>query len=118
MADKHTDPVSAKQRKAQARIAESLAQIGFALPGSVAVRNYRCGKTNCACHSDPPRLHGPSIQWTRKINAKTVNRALTDEQWRDYQEWFDNARKIRALVAELERLSLEIFEGDHRWPQK
>ena len=118
MVKKVTDPIGAKQRRAQARIAEALGQIGFALPGSVTVRNYRCGKANCGCHADPPRLHGPSIQWTRKINGTTVNRRLNEEQWRAYQAWFDNARRIRALVSKLERLSLEIFKEDDRWPQR
>lgn len=118
LTDKPDDQIGAQRRNAQARIADALSQIGFALPGSVAVRNYRCGKINCACHAEPPRLHGPSIQWTRKINAKTVNRTLSEEQWQEYQNWFANARKLRELVAELEHLSLEIFEQDHRWPRK
>ncbi len=109
------DPIGKRRRNAEARIAGALGQIGFALPGSVSVRHYRCGKTNCACHAEPPRLHGPSIQWTRKINAKTVNRRLSKEQWQDYKEWFDNAAKLRSLAAELERLSLEVFEADPRW---
>lgn len=118
MGSKPKGPIGAKRRKTQARIADELGKIGFALPGSVMVRNYRCGKANCACHSDPPRLHGPSIQWTRKLDAKTVNRRLTEDQWRDYEAWFDNARRLRALVGELERLSLEIFEEDDRWPRR
>jgi len=118
MDGKSEDPIGAKQRKTQHRIAGELGKIGFALPGSVMVRNYRCGKANCACHSDPPRLHGPYIQWTRKVDAKTVNRRLTEDQWRDYKAWFDNARRLRALVGELEGLSLEIFEEDDRWPRR
>ncbi|HTX00754.1 MAG TPA: DUF6788 family protein, partial [Acidimicrobiales bacterium] len=82
-----------------------------------SVRSYRCGKANCACHAEPPRLHVPSIQWTRKINGTTVNRRLSAEQWESYQAWFDNARRLRALLAELERLSLDIFERDERWSQ-
>ena len=104
--------------RAQARIARELAEIGFALPGSVSVRHYRCGKANCACHADSPRLHGPSIQWTRKINNKTVNRVLSEALWADYRPWFEAARRLRALVAELEALSLEIFEEDERWNQR
>jgi len=118
MARRPKDPVGARRRAAQARIATALAEIGFALPGSVAVRNYRCGKANCACHADPPRLHGPSVQWTRKIDGKTVNKVLSAEQWEDYESWFDNARRLRALTAEIERLSLEIFEEDDRWPKR
>lgn len=111
------DPIGRRRRAAQARIAAALAQIDFALPGSVSVRNYRCGKNNCACHGDPPRLHGPSIQWTRKINNRTVNRRLSAEQWQDYKQWFDNAAKLRSLAAELERVSLEVLEADPRWPK-
>ena len=39
-------PVGARRRTAQARILSALAEVVFALPGSFAVRNYRCGKTN------------------------------------------------------------------------
>lgn len=116
MAGRSTNRVNAERRAAERRIARALGQVGFALPGSVSVRHYRCGKTNCACHADPPRLHGPSIQWTRKINARTVNRVLTAEQWEDYRPWFEAARTLRALVTELEALSLEILEQDERWP--
>jgi hypothetical protein len=39
---------------------------------------------------------------------------LTDDQARDYQEWFDNAKTLRALTGELEALSLAIVEEDPR----
>jgi hypothetical protein len=32
------------------------------LPGSLVVRSLRCGRQNCACHAEPPRLHGPYVQ--------------------------------------------------------
>ena len=72
------------------------------LPGTLTERMTRCGHPGCRCHADPPRLHGPYHQWTRKIAGKTVTRILTDDQLADYQPWFDNQRRLRALVAELE----------------
>jgi hypothetical protein len=33
----------------------------------------------------------------------------------DYQAWFDNQRRLRALIAELEILSQEIADADRRW---
>lgn len=111
-------PPTAAQRRAQRRIAGQLAELGFVLPGSVTTRLARCGKTNCRCHADPPALHGPYISWTRKVNNKTVTRVLTDEQLRDYQPWFDNARRLKDLSAELEALSLEAVEDDPRWTRK
>ncbi len=106
------DPIGKRRRTRQARIAADLGQTGFALPGTVLVRTMTCGKNNCGCHADPPRLHGPYIQWTRKVNQKTVTRNLTDEQWQRYEEWFKNAKRLRELLADLETLSMEIFEQD------
>jgi hypothetical protein len=100
------------QRAQAARIAAELAALGFALPGTLADRMTRCGRANCRCHADPPRLHGPYHQWTRKKNGKTATRILTDDQAADYQPWFDNHRRLRELIAELEELSLAIAEAD------
>lgn len=112
MARQRTDRIGARRRAKQARIAAELGQAGFALPGTVLVRTFACGKQNCRCHADPPRLHGPYIQWTRKIDQKTVTRNLTKEQWDRYREWFDNAKRLRQLISDLEALSMEIFEND------
>ncbi len=102
--------VTAKRQAKQRRLAAELGEIGFALPGSLTVKAYRCGKQNCRCHADPPRLHGPYAFWTRKVNNKTVTRMLNDEELADYQPMFDNARKIRDLVSQLHELSLELVE--------
>jgi hypothetical protein len=105
---------SPDQRAARDRIAAELAAAGFALPGTLTVRSYACGKQACRCHGDPPRLHGPYAEWTRKIGGKTVTRRLTPRQLADYQPLFDNAKKIRALLGELQDLTLQIIETDGR----
>jgi uncharacterized protein DUF6788 len=107
---------SPAQRAARDRIAAELAQAGFALPGTLTIRAYACGKPNCRCHADPPRLHGPYAEWTRKIGGKTVTRRLTDTELAAYQPLFDNARKLRALLAEIQDLTLEIVEGNSQEP--
>ena len=83
---------------------------GFILPGTLTERMTRCGYANCRCHADPPQLHGPYHQWTRKIDGKTVTRILSDDQLADYQPWFDNQRRLRDLITELETLSQEIAD--------
>jgi len=103
--------VSPAQQAARGKIAAQLAAAGFALPGTLTVRAYACGKQNCRCHADPPRLHGPYAEWTRKIGGKTVTRRLTPAELADWQPLFDNAKKIRALLAELQDLTLEIIES-------
>ena len=111
-------PTPAQQARAEAIAAEitaRLAGLAFALPGTLADRMTRRGHPGCRCRADPPRLHGPYRQWTRKKNGKTATKILTDDQAADYAPWFDNHRRIRDLLAELEALSLEIAEADPRW---
>ena len=103
--------VSPAQQAARDKIAAQLAAAGFALPGTLTIRAYACGKRNCRCHADPPRLHGPYAEWTRKIGGKTVTRRLTPGELTAWQPLFDNAKKIRALLAELQDLTLEIIEA-------
>ncbi|MGH2868559.1 MAG: DUF6788 family protein [Solirubrobacteraceae bacterium] len=91
-------------------LAEELASIDGLLPGSVTLRNMRCGKQGCACKADPPTLHGPYIQWTRTLNGKTVTRYLSGDQLARYQGWFDNARRLKEIVAKLEIASLHAVE--------
>jgi len=107
----NVSPTPAQQAQA-ARIAAELAALGFALPGTLADRMTRCGHPNCRCHADPPQLHGPYHQWTRKKNGRTATRILTDDQLDDYGPWFDSRRRLRELITELEDLSLAIAEAD------
>ena len=58
--------------------------------------------------ADPPQLRRPLLPVNRKINGKTHTTLLTAEQMDRYRPWFDNAKKIRSLTANLEALCLEI----------
>ena len=105
-------PPFAATRKA---LADALTEIDGLLPGSVVVRHMRCGKRVCACKADPPALHGPYIQWTRTVQGKTVTKLLSEEQLRRYQPWFDNARRLKDLVAKLEIASLQAAATAEGW---
>lgn len=102
-------------RATQARIAKELSELGFALPGSIEVRSTRCGKANCRCKADPTQRHGPYIVWTRKVDQKTVTRVLNADQLEDYRPLLDNAKRLRELVTELQRLTLDVVDRDDRW---
>jgi len=107
------EPTKRQQAKLE-QITAELAALGPCLPGSVVVRTGRCGKAACSCHHDPPRLHGPFRSWTRKVAGKTVTRLLSEDQLAAYQSLFDNHRRLKTLVHELEELSLAIIERDRR----
>ena len=101
--------------RAQRRLADQLGQIDWALPGNVTTRMMRCGKPACRCRHDPPKLHGPYIQWTRTVEGKTVTKLLTPDQLDRYQPWFENARRLRQLAAELETLTIQAIQQAEGW---
>lgn len=101
---------SQSQKRSQERIAACLGEIGFVLPGSLVRRMTACGKPGCRCQANPPVLHGPYLSWTRAVGGKTVTRKITEDQQERYQDWFDNARRLRSLVSELESLSVRAIE--------
>jgi hypothetical protein len=112
-----TEPPAALEHQAQKLLAE-IAKLGFVLPGTLTARHTRCSSPGCRCHANPPQLHGPYHSWTRKIAGKTVTRTLTPDQAERYTPWFENARKLRALINQLEALSLQAAEHTNGWREK
>ncbi len=84
--------------------------MGWFLRGSLLQVANRCGKPGCGCKASPPRLHGPSWQWTRKVRGKTVSVRLTDAQAELVQGWIENSRYVDAKLAELEELAYQVTE--------
>ena len=111
-------PPTPQQRSEARRIRQEIAKVGFVLPGSLTERYLTCTHSGCRCHGDPPRLHGPYWYWTRKVHAKTVSRSLSKEQVKEYQPWFENEKRLRVLVHELEELSMSVLEADPRSPKR
>ena len=70
------NPTPTQHRRAT-QITNEIATLGFALPGSVALRYTTCGTSGCRCHADPPQPHGPYPSWTRKVAGKTITRRLS-----------------------------------------
>ena len=103
---------NAKDRRAQTTIAAQLGSAGFALPGTILVRHTSCKKPGCRCGAE---IRAGRRDRRRKINGKTVTRRLTEEQMERYRAWFDNAKRIRELTAELEALSLDIANSAEGW---
>jgi hypothetical protein len=113
--------VAASHQAEAASIAAEIAAIaatGMVLPGSITQRRTRCGRPGCGCRADPPRLHGPYWQWTRKVAARTVCRWLSPDQHRDYQAWIDNDRRLHELLTRLEALGAAAFDADPRWDRQ
>jgi uncharacterized protein DUF6788 len=103
-------PQSADAELRKRQIADEIAGLGLCLPGSLIDRMTRCGSSRCRCHSDPRQLHGPYPSWIRKSGTKTITRTLSPAQADRYRPLFDNTKRLRELINELETLSAEIVE--------
>lgn len=80
-------------------------QVGYVMQGSIVRRTKRCAAAGCRCQLGPEYEHGPYYQWTRKIDAKTVTKVLTPAQAHLYQEWIENGRRLRWLIAKMYDIS-------------
>lgn len=107
-------PVAAVRAR-QRQIATQIAKLGPCLPGSLVERTTRCGSPRCRCHDDPSQRHGPYPSWIRKIGDRTVTRTLSREQAERYRPLFDNSRRLRELITELEAVTAELVERAEGW---
>jgi len=97
------------------QIMAEISKIGLCLPGSLVERTTRCGSPSCRCHADPSKLHGPYPTWIRREGGKTVTRTLSPEQAERYKPLFENSRRLKQLVAELEALSAQVVSHTEGW---
>jgi hypothetical protein len=98
-----TPSLQAAQRFGLAR--QELLQLDYFLKGTVLKRMMKCGKPQCACHHDPAQRHGPYFEWTYKAAGKTVNVKLSPQAAPLYQAATRQHRKLKTVLARLERLS-------------
>ncbi len=103
----------AHARKRQ--ILAEIAKLEFCLPGSLVERTTRCGSLTCRCHKDPSHRHGPYTSWMRKAGTKSVTRAFTGSQAERYRSWFDNNRRLKELIDELQQLSVDAINEAEGW---
>ena len=82
-----------------------LAQIEYFCKGTVLARRMKCGKPQCACHTQPSKRHGPYYEWTYKAQGKTVNVRLTKEAAPLYQAAARQYRTLKTILNRLEKIS-------------
>ncbi len=54
-----------------------------------------------------PGAGGPCFQWTRKVKAKTVSVALSEEQFKAMQQAIENWKKTKKIIKRMQQLSRE-----------
>jgi hypothetical protein len=88
----------------------SLAELGPLRRGTVLRRFVRCANPRCRCRANPPKLHGPYYEWSRKVKGKTVTVRVTQEQAALLKQWIANSRQLDKIVADMLRVSERITE--------
>jgi hypothetical protein len=77
------------------------------LPGSLSTARSTCGKPNCACKAQPPKLHGPYYRWTGFLASKRTTKTLTPEQARECRQRIANYRALEKQIRQLLRQALQ-----------
>ena len=58
-----------------------------------------------------PGAGGPCYQWTRKVQAKTVSVALSQEQYAALKQAIENWRAAQEILQRMQTLSREVIFG-------
>ena len=99
------------ERERYEQLKRTIADIGLIRRGSLVRRFMPCGKPGCRCQTEPPELHGPYYQWTRKVGGKTVTVRLTKDQATLLATWVANGRRLDRILAQMQRVSHRATDG-------
>ena len=65
-----------------------------------------------------PGAGGPCYQWTRKVKAKTVSVALSQEQYLALKQAIENWRETQEILQRMQALSREVIFGTLPHPRR
>ena len=77
------------------------------LPGSISTAQSTCGKPNCACKEDPPKLHGTYYRWTGIIAGKRTTKTISQREAKECQKRIRSYRALQKQVGKLLKQSLK-----------
>ena len=104
-------PVATRVEQTQKReVLAALDRSGWFVRGSLLKVPNRCGNPSCRCKANPPQLHGPYWQWSRKIAGKTVSVRLTDAQAELVRGWIANAKVVDRHLGDLDEITRQVTE--------
>lgn len=81
---------------------------GPILPGSISTAKSKCGKLNCACKANPPKLHGIYYRWTGLINGKRTTKTISKKEADECLKRIKNYKKLKQT---LDKIILEAINN-------
>ncbi len=101
--------------RARAKLVALLGEGDHLLPGGVVERMMPCGKPNCRCSAEPPRLHGPYHQWGYSTRGRRYTRRLSHDQLERYGPEIERGRRFMELLNELDEAEIARVERAEGW---
>ena len=80
---------------------------GPIMTGSVSTAWSPCGKPNCVCKADPPRLHGPYFRWTGTVDGKRTTKTISAETARECERRIKYYRQLQRAVEKLAQAAMK-----------
>jgi hypothetical protein len=74
---------------------------GPILPGSISTARSQCGKANCVCKADPPKLHGIYYRWTGVIDGKRTTKTISREVAKECERRIENYRALQKKLDQI-----------------
>ena len=89
-------------------VLDERSHIGVVLPGSISERTSAASAK--VAIAGPTRLvYGPYATWTWRLGGSPLTRTLTTDQSARLRPYSEAHRRLKQLVSELERLSLQLI---------
>lgn len=82
---------------------------------SVAVEHMSSTRVRATRSLRRPVVHRAFPSWIRTVGPRTVTHTLSATQAERYRPWFENTRRLRELVSELQALSVQVVDDTEGW---
>jgi len=87
-------------------------------PGATGRSGWDCRSSFGRRRFAKPGARGERRRRTRRVAGKAQVRRLTPERAEGYRPYFENNRRLRELLSELEALSIRAVHGAEGWGEK
>jgi len=102
-------PDAAGLRQTIERIRAAIAAHDLVSSGTVLKRMKVCGKSSCACATDPAARHGPYFEWTRREGDRLAHSVISSAEATALRRAILNRRKIVRLLRQWEACSVRLI---------
>lgn len=104
---KRPKPNRRRLRQRTQALRREIAAMDFISSGTLMTRTKVCGRSTCACATDPGARHGPYVEFNRRVGGRLAHRVIPTALAPRVRQALDNYRRIQVLLAEWEEESVK-----------